>query len=116
MSFDSNKPPLGVKPRWIADYHRLQEVHAAVGRYLEQREPIPQEWLDEIQELAAKLREHKENRLTADMTPPSGGSGVVTASDFLTNRISIPSEEYERLREKSVEFDRRWLHESEAGQ
>lgn len=41
------KPPLGLVPRYLRNAHRLQEIDAAITRYVEHLMPIPQEWLDE---------------------------------------------------------------------
>ncbi|MBD1364390.1 hypothetical protein IDJ77_11275 [Mucilaginibacter sp. ZT4R22] len=47
----SKKPPLGVKPEWIAKEHRLQEIEAAIFRYQCQGEDIPEDWKREAQEI-----------------------------------------------------------------
>lgn len=41
------KPPIGLRPRWIAEEQRLVEIAAAMARFLEADEPIPQEWNEE---------------------------------------------------------------------
>ena len=51
------KPPLGLVPRFIRDEERVSEILEAIARYNEVGKPVPQEWLDELNE---KIR--KENR------------------------------------------------------
>lgn len=41
------KPPLGLRPRFIALEERLKEVNEAIDRYREAEIVIPSEWLDE---------------------------------------------------------------------
>lgn len=41
------KPPLGLKPKWLHDEQRLDEVVAAINRYIEAKKLIPQEWMEE---------------------------------------------------------------------
>ncbi len=48
------KPPLGVKPRAIHEQGRLSGLFEAVLRYMTAGTPIPQEWIDEINELLAR--------------------------------------------------------------
>ena len=51
------KPPLGLRPRWILDLHRTNEILSAMQRYAEACLPLPQEWMDELNELASRNRE-----------------------------------------------------------
>lgn len=48
------RPPLGLRPRIIADEQRLQEIKEAIMRFMAADRSIPQEWLDEYNELVAK--------------------------------------------------------------
>ena len=48
------KPPLGLVPRFIRDEARVKEILEAIGRYNEAGKPVPQEWLDELNEKAPK--------------------------------------------------------------
>ena len=52
---DNNKPPLGLKPRWLHEMHRIQEIIDAMKRYSEVEKPIPTEWVDELKELTTNL-------------------------------------------------------------
>jgi hypothetical protein len=49
-----NKPPLGVKPRWIHEEQRLQELGRAIYDSLNEKYPIMQEWVEEYNELIKK--------------------------------------------------------------
>ena len=48
------KPPLGLVPRFIRDEARVKEILEAIARYNEVGKPVPQEWLDELNEKAPK--------------------------------------------------------------
>lgn len=58
MSEVAIKPPLGLKPRWIATQDRAQEVVNAMERYWDAGKSIPQEWHDELKELNKWLADH----------------------------------------------------------
>lgn len=42
------KPPLGLKPKWIHDQQRQGEIMAAMSRYLEVGKTPPKEWAIEF--------------------------------------------------------------------
>lgn len=54
---DAHKPQ-GLRPRWILDEHRRTEIRAAIERYSSASMEIPEEWLDELQGVEARLSEH----------------------------------------------------------
>ena len=58
------KPPLGLKPRWLADKHRLADVDAALGRYTEAGMIPPSEWLEERRDLVRSLLQHRPTYVT----------------------------------------------------
>jgi hypothetical protein len=45
------KPPIGLKPRQIHDEQRIDEITAAIGRYIEDEQPISVKWIDEYNQL-----------------------------------------------------------------
>lgn len=49
------KPPLGIKPRWIAAEHRCAEIADAYQRWLEAGETPPAAWAEELLELTKYL-------------------------------------------------------------
>ena len=49
-----NKPPMGLRPRFIIDEERLKEVKSAIIRYLDAQILVPVEWLKEYNELIKK--------------------------------------------------------------
>jgi len=49
------KPPLGLRPKYIAYSERLKEINAAIGRYLDAGQVIPQEWIDEFSILNSEI-------------------------------------------------------------
>lgn len=48
------KPPLGLKPRYIHDEQRVDDICRAMIRYMNNKQPIPIEWLEEYNELRTK--------------------------------------------------------------
>lgn len=55
LDVSKTRPPLGLRPRHIADAMRLQEIAEAIGRYIEANKGIPLEWIDEYNEIAGRL-------------------------------------------------------------
>ena len=45
------KPPLGLRPRYIADLDRQREIIDAIGRYGNIGKKIPQVWINELREI-----------------------------------------------------------------
>lgn len=53
----SKKPSLGLKPQYMWDMERQQSICEAIKRYLYDGETaIPIEWVEEYNELVAKLK------------------------------------------------------------
>jgi len=50
-----NKPPLGLRPRFIVLELRLKEIHEAILRYAEARYGVPKEWIKEQCEILKEL-------------------------------------------------------------
>lgn len=50
------KPPVGVKPRWIMDELRFDELVQAFGRHFKGCYPIPIEWVEEYNEICERLK------------------------------------------------------------
>lgn len=48
------RPPLGVTPRYLWDEQRRRDLGNAIRRVAEADVPIPQEWVDEYNELFRK--------------------------------------------------------------
>ncbi len=51
ISDSAIKPPLGLKPKWINQKERFNEVCGAISRYYEAGLKIPIEWVVEYNEL-----------------------------------------------------------------
>jgi|TARA_R110000765_G_scaffold70309_1_gene136434 hypothetical protein len=45
------KPPVGLRPKYISDAERLEEVKAAIVRYFKAELEIPVEWVEEYNNL-----------------------------------------------------------------
>ncbi len=54
MSY-TEKPPLGVMPRWFHDRNRLFDLMHAVHRYSQVGKAVPEEWVVEAIELAQEM-------------------------------------------------------------
>lgn len=52
-----NKPPIGIMPRYILEERRLFDIIAAVERYIDDKQPIPIEWIEEYNDLIARVKE-----------------------------------------------------------
>lgn len=53
----ARKPPIGLRPRFVVESERLQEISEAVNRYVKAGFDVPEEWLDEWEEIAKKYPE-----------------------------------------------------------
>lgn len=51
---ESEKPPLGLKPKYVAHAERRLEVEQAIRRFIKHELDIPHEWVAEYLELAGK--------------------------------------------------------------
>lgn len=45
------KPPIGIEPRWLHERNRTEEIIEAIKRYSLSKEPIPFDWIVELEEL-----------------------------------------------------------------
>jgi len=45
------KPPIGLRPKWVSDKERLNEVRSAIVRYYDAELKIPIEWIEEYNHL-----------------------------------------------------------------
>ncbi len=45
------KPPVGLRPKWVSDKERLNEVRSAIVRYYDAELKIPIEWVEEYNQL-----------------------------------------------------------------
>lgn len=48
------RPPLGLTPRFIRDEQRVDDIVAAIERFITARKEIPNEWLEEYNELVKR--------------------------------------------------------------
>ena len=54
-----NKPPLGLKPRFIVEQARIGEIRMAMNRYIDEFKTIPLEWIFEYNDLAHRQKKDK---------------------------------------------------------
>lgn len=59
MDEEVKKPPLGLKPRLLLAEERLREISGVINRYTAVNKTIPQEWIDEYNELIAFINRPK---------------------------------------------------------
>jgi hypothetical protein len=45
------KPPIGLRPKWVSNRERLNEVRGAMVRYYDAELKMPIEWIEEYNEL-----------------------------------------------------------------
>ena len=50
------RPPLGLKPRFVADEQRMEEITEAIQRYKDAGYQIPSEWIAEYKEIAKRIK------------------------------------------------------------
>lgn len=62
IKMNSKKPPLGLRPRYIAEEMRIREIEDAVARYKNADKVVPSEWVDELLELRDSVRKHNGKR------------------------------------------------------
>ena len=55
------KPPLGLKPKWLHQEHRLLELIGAMERRLTAGKDIPNEWTSEFNDLLLDSRRIEDN-------------------------------------------------------
>lgn len=48
---EPEKPPLGLKPRHVHDMERFVEIADAIHRYLAAGKSIPDEWIEELNDI-----------------------------------------------------------------
>lgn len=51
---ECEKPPLGLKPRWVHDEQRMNAILNAMERFTESNKAIPKEWIAELGELCIR--------------------------------------------------------------
>ena len=67
----SPKPPLGLRPRFVAMEDRIKEINEAIERYRQAHKDIPVEWLNEKNSITGEL-----DRLSFDRWWESEGSAM----------------------------------------
>ncbi len=77
------KPPLGVRPRFIVDEERFQELAEAIDRYKREGIDVPSEWLFEFAELGmakeGSARFVRKEAIKAHINPNyAGGVNYIT--------------------------------------
>lgn len=73
------RPPLGIRPRFIVEMDRLVEINAAVDRYHQKGMPVPYPWIAEMEERTKWLSEHSSQQ---SLVGQSNDDWVVTATKY----------------------------------
>ena len=50
-------PPLGIKPKFIWDSMRIQDILDAMERFADAQKPVPVEWVTELRDLLVRKGE-----------------------------------------------------------
>lgn len=79
----TEKPPLGLKPKYIHDEQRLSEVKNAIDRYFEKNKEIPSEWIEEKYQLDKIVNLRKAEQLTNKEVPIESDLKKESLSDFI---------------------------------
>lgn len=53
------RPPVGLKPKWIWERERCGDIFDAMERYSESKLAIPVEWVEELREYVTKLQDNQ---------------------------------------------------------
>lgn len=56
---EQKQPPIGIKPMWLHNEHRLQQINSAINRYTDAQCELPQEWYAEKKNLEEYLKGRK---------------------------------------------------------
>lgn len=56
MTLQSQKPPLGLVPRFVRDSERGVEILEAMGRYVAEGWRIPESWFLELREINSRMQ------------------------------------------------------------
>lgn len=71
----TQKPPMGLKPRYLHDMMRFREIAAAMKRFSVAQKPVPQEWVEEMLDIyAASLDKLNPIERTAEWIEPTNGA------------------------------------------
>lgn len=58
-TFHMQQPPIGIKPMWLHNEHRLREINNAINRYRDAECELPQEWYSEKKSLEEYIKGRK---------------------------------------------------------
>jgi len=58
------KPPIGLRPRYIAEEKRLKEIKNAIARYWKANLTIPVEWIQEYNYYIERLPHERPKNIT----------------------------------------------------
>ena len=53
----TQRPPLGLRPKYIVDSERVEEISEAIKRYIDYKIPIPYNWLKEYNNLSESIKQ-----------------------------------------------------------
>ena len=52
----TEQPPLGLKPKWLHNEQRMEEIREAIIRYSKKGKSIPSEWVNEYNALIMEAK------------------------------------------------------------
>ncbi len=62
------KPPLGLKPRWLHNEERSVDLAKAIMRYIDAGVALPDEWIDEWNDIVSGKINFNEKTMTERMS------------------------------------------------
>lgn len=57
------KPPLGLKPRYICENERITEILEAMLRYAKSASPIPEVWIQELADVNKSYSKYCDDKI-----------------------------------------------------
>lgn len=79
------KPPIGLRPRFIVDESRYSEVLEAMCRYAKAKKEVPQEWKDEALELVVRITMRQYDKKSLETASSSERCDFIEGSNRCSN-------------------------------
>lgn len=99
------KPPLGLRPRWIVVEQRINEIKQALHNYLDTpKYPIPHEWIEEYNQLVTNTTNMKKVTVDDNWLPDGYiQNGVeVSASEDISEDVLEVTYKVRFIRQSSI--------------
>jgi len=95
--------PLGMKPKWLHDEMRLQEVQDTIERFNLVEKPVPEEWVNEFNELSGQIQESCQEEKVAEKL-----AAFQSVANMIYNKaVKYTQEDLDKAREEGNKAIRR---------